>query len=578
MNPQEREFRLRQVDIAVRAGDLAGAAVLAERALALGLEHPGLLNLAAHQCVEKGQLQRAVDLLGRARKMAPRDVHVLNTLGIALKRMGRRDAAGEAFDAAIAANPNYANAHFNKGTVLEERNALDEAWAAYERAIALDPDFAEALGRLSYLAAMRGDYETAHAFGERAIKRRPDQPPAALNLAQFATLRGDYDAAKTLAKQVLARAPENPSAILLLAQAEVAAGEGASALPRLTALLENAPTDGDTRGLALSLLARIEEEAGNNKAAFAAYVESKAELQRNYAKDYVVSGGTLYAGRVARAIGYFAQAPAAQWTAQRNPTATSPGGPACHVFLVGFPRSGTTLLEKCLAGHPGIATMEEEESFAEAMNDFFFPPDGFARMANLSDAALARYRDAYWRTCRAAAPELDGKVFIDKMPLNTVLLPFVAKLFPKAKVLFALRDPRDVVMSCLKQQFAMSAAMYEFCTLEGAARLYDAVMRLAEIYREKLGLDIMDTRYEDMIADLEGAMRRICGFIGVEWDAAMRDVAANARARVIRTPSATQVVRGLYDGSGKWRRYRDEMAPVLKLLNPWVAKFGYAPE
>jgi len=164
------------------------------------------------------------------------------------------------------------------------------------------------------------------------------------------------------------------------------------------------------------------------------------------------------------------------------------------------------------------------------------------------------------------------------MPLNTVLLPFVAKLFPNAKILFALRDPRDVIVSCLKQQFAISAAMYEFCTLEGSARLYDAVMRLAGIYREKLGLDTLDTRYEDMIADFDDAMRRICGFIGVEWDASMRDLAANARTRVIRTPSAPQVARGLYDGSGKWRRHKDEMAPVLKLLKPWVAKFGYQEE
>ena len=178
----------------------------------------------------------------------------------------------------------------------------------------------------------------------------------------------------------------------------------------------------------------------------------------------------------------------------------------------------------------------------------------------------------------AAAPELAGKVFIDKMPLNTVLLPFVAKLFPTAKVLFALRDPRDVVLSCLKQQFAMSAAMYEFCTLEGSARLYDAVMRLADIYREKLSLDILDTRYEDLIADFEMALRRTCDFLGVAWDASMRDLAANARTRVITTPSATQVARGLYDGSGKWRRYKDEMAPVLPLLKPWATKFGYPGE
>ena len=574
--PQEREFLLRQVEAAVRMGDIARASALARQAVDAGIEHPGLLNLLAHDEIERGGFDRAVALLERARALAPRDAHVLNTLGIVLKRMGRPRDAAEAFDAAIAAAPAYANAHFNKGGVLESLDANDEAEAAYRRAVELEPRFAEALGRLSYLAAVRGDYDAALDFAQRATALRPSAVTAEMHLAQLAHLRGDHEAAVRLAQRAMERDPSNLSIVLLLAAAEIATGKTDSAAGRLAPLLQRTPHDGDdSRLLALGLMGRIEEQRGNFPAAFAAFSQSKKELRHLHAASYTTPEGTQYAARVARVLRYFREAPAENGVARPRTAPPAQGAPRTHVFLVGFPRSGTTLLEKSLAGHPDIVTMEEEELFASMIGDFFVPQDGFERLARLEGAALEGYRAAYWQICRAAAPGLEGKVFVDKMPLNTVFLSCVAKLFPDARVLFALRDPRDVVLSCLRQQFAMSAAMYEFTSLESAARLYDMVMELGEIYRAKLGLAIMDTRYEDMIADVDGALRRIAGFLGVEWNDAMREAAASARARPIRTPSAPQIARGLYDGSGQWRRYRDEMAPVLPLLAKWVARFRY---
>ena len=566
---------LRQVDLAVRARDLRSAVALAERGLALGIEHPGLLNLVAHDCIERGRFAQAVRLLERARKLAPDDIHVLNSLGIALKRMGRWQDAADAFDAAIAADPLYANAHFNKGTVLEGLGANDAAEPAYRRAVELEPDFADALGRLSYLAALRGDYDSALALGERAIAGRRGAPPADFNLGQSAHLRGDHEAAKSLARRTLDRDPTNVPAILLLASVEIALDEGDAAMNRLQALIDEPPTMADARSHALGLAGRIYEKRGDAPAAFAAFTASKAELSRLYAPAYVTPEGNQYAVRVARLLQYFQDTPVAPWVARPHGAVAVPGMPGTHVFLVGFPRSGTTLLEKSLAAHPAVATMEEEESFDLVIQNFFVKPNGFARLAALSEAQLNDYREAYWRVCHDAVPGLEGKVFIDKMPLNTIFLSVIAKLFPEAKILFALRDPRDVVLSCLKQQFAMTSAMYEFCTLDSAAHLYDLVMRLGQLYRETLKLQIFDTRYEDMIGDFESAIRRVCGFLGIEWDPSLRDARESSRMRLIRTPSAPQLARGLYDGSGQWRRYREQMAPVLPILAPWVAKFGY---
>ncbi|MBU6296694.1 MAG: sulfotransferase, partial [Alphaproteobacteria bacterium] len=224
-------------------------------------------------------------------------------------------------------------------------------------------------------------------------------------------------------------------------------------------------------------------------------------------------------------------------------------------------------------------TMEERDCFTAAFDDFVMAEGGLDRLSKLSGDALDPWRKAYWTFAADCGFVPGSRVFIDKMPLNTVLLPLVAKLFPQAKILFALRDPRDVVLSCFRRRFGMSAQMYELLTLEGAARYYDAAMTLGEIYRGLFALDTHVLKYEDMVGDFEGETRKVCAFLGLEWDEGMRGFAEKTRARAVNTPSAAQVARGLYSqGAGQWRAYRRELEPVLPLLKPWCGKFGYEEE
>jgi hypothetical protein len=177
----------------------------------------------------------------------------------------------------------------------------------------------------------------------------------------------------------------------------------------------------------------------------------------------------------------------------------------------------------------------------------------------------------------ARGAPLAGKVFIDKLPLHTPALPLIAKLFPNATILFALRDPRDVVFSCFRRRFRVNGAMFEFLTLDGAARYYGAMMRLADLYRERLPVAVHTVRHEALVADFEGQMRQVLDAVGAPWSAEVHNFAALARASN-KTPSAPQVARGLNtDGLAQWRRYRVELAPVLGDLSPWVSRFGYEP-
>ncbi len=172
--------------------------------------------------------------------------------------------------------------------------------------------------------------------------------------------------------------------------------------------------------------------------------------------------------------------------------------------------------------------------------------------------------------------DLAGKVFVDKHPLHSLKLPLIARLFPQAKILFAHRDPRDVVLSCFRRRFAMNPAMYQLLQLDSAAAFYDATMRLAELARPLLGLEWQVVRYEDLVEDFEKQLRGVCEAIGLDWVPNLADFASRAQARERATPSTAQLARGLdKSGVGHWRHYRSSLEPVMPVLNPWVERFGY---
>jgi hypothetical protein len=246
------------------------------------------------------------------------------------------------------------------------------------------------------------------------------------------------------------------------------------------------------------------------------------------------------------------------------------------VFVVGFPRSGTTLLEQVLAGHPSVETLEEAPTLAAHQQAFLSDDAGCARLAALSDAGVASWQARYWDEARRCGATLGKQVFVDKAPAGTLYLPLIARLFPRAKVLFALRDPRDVVLSCFRSAFQMNAMTYGFTTLAGAADCYAACMAMAEVYREKLPLTLLEVRHEAFVADPAGELDRITAFLGIEADPAMLDVSGTMAGRVVLTPSAPQLREGINARRlGRWRNYADALEPILPVLEPWVARFGY---
>lgn len=500
-----------------------------------GPEANSLMVLAGVR-VHAGDVPGAIELYERARALMPRHIHILVNLASLYRAAGDLGQARSALEAALQVDPCFAVAHNNLGNIFLDLGQHAEAARCYERASALDPNYPDPKAGLGRIAADEHRLDEARALAERALQLAPQHPIGALTLARV-KLRQD-DAA------------------------------GAAGL--LEALLRDASLSVTNRAVAQGYLGETYQALGRYRPAFAAFTEANALRRGQFAAMPELERGPLAPASIARLTAFIEGADIGAWR-PAPPAATTP------VFMIGFPRSGTTLLEQILASHPDVTTLEERDTLLDAASELLSGEAAFARWADLPDREIERLRERYWQRVRTALPGPPGTpVFVDKQPLNAVLLPLIHRLFPAAKIILVLRDPRDVVLSCYQQRFSMNVAMYQLLRLDSACAYYDRVMHLVEVSRGKLPLRLHTLKYEDLIATFDQTVRGLLGFLELAWSEQVAGFAETARKRTIATPSDVQVVRPLYASArGKWQHYREFLEPCLPALAPWVRSFGY---
>lgn len=484
-----------------------------------------------------------------------------------------------------------ADAQFARAQVLEPGNPATltslavhyrrqgrfrDAVLACDEAIRHYPDYPDAwLERASILAA-GGSGGLARASYQRAVELAPGKAAAHAGLASLAAREGDYGAARSHAHRALAIDPVNPIATNALASAELGSGAPEAAAALLEPLIDRIRVPTLERSFAHSLLADARHRERDHVAAFAHYQAANDDFAAIHEDD---SSGLDQTSFIEALLTGFAATPDAVWR-------DAPGGQPAdtaqrHIFLLGYPRSGTTLVENILASLPGVAALEERPTFAAADMDHIAGSHdeivaGLARFAEYGADELDHYRRAYWENVTASGVPLRAPAFVDMDPMKGTRLPFIARMFPQARILVMRRDPRDVVWSCFKTSFAMSSQTLEYTTLERTARHYDALMRLTEMALARLPLAVHIVDYHRLVRDFDAETQAMCAFAGLEWSEAVRSFDRTSKARGVSTASVAQVGRGLYDGTRQWEPYAEYLKPVLPILAPWIEKFGYS--
>ena len=444
-----------------------------------------------------------------------------------------------------------------------------ESWlAATVSANALD----RALDMVTRLQSA-GDFDGALALVRRAVAVAPGAVRAHQLHAVTCGQINLTDEALAAGESALALAPDHAMMRVLQASLEADAGRLEDAERRLDGLLR-APLPDREAFRALKEMARVADGLGRGEAVFPHLAAAARVADR--LPEWRAQDRRLIPAVIAANTGAFTAQNLARWSG-----AGLPGAGRTHVFVVGFFRSGTTLIQQILATHPKVFLADESNLVWEVQRALRAagPPGEplAARVARLDAAEVARLRKVYWDAARARWGEaIDRPVFVDKFTLNTLDIGLINTLFPEAKVIFAQRDPRDVCLSAHLQLMTPSPATAHLLTWEGTARLYAATLAWWAHIRPRLSLQVLDLRYEAVIADFEAACRPMFGFLGLAWTDAARDFHTGAAGRFIASPSRNQVSRPLYATSvGRWRRHASQFAAVDGMLAPAVEALGY---
>ena len=491
---------------------------------------------------QSSQPERALPVLRRASSLDPDNAAVHNDLGLVHLALGENAPARRAFEAAIARAPRLAVAHFNLARLMMSAQRLEEAERHFRQAIDARPDFLDARAGLAELLSHGARTEEAGALCRQILAREAHHAEASITLANIAFRTRRFDEARRRLDRVIARGRLHPR----------------------------------TRALAEGRRAQCLEALGDYAAAFAGF---------RLANEVVYEAATAALGgdtssfaapvNVARMRRYFTRERIAAW-----PRRAPEGSEAAPAFLLGFPRSGTTLLDRMLSSHPDTLVLEERDLLGGAYERFAATGAAPDALDGADDTALRDARRTYWTRVDSelAGTRREGRLVVDKLPLNTILLGLIARIFPDARVVLAVRDPRDTCLSCYQQRFDLNPAMLNFLRWDRTVAYYDAVMGLGMQVLESGVLACHRNRYEDLVDAPRDALRPLVEFLGLPWDDALLDCQRTARARYTSTPSAEQVVRPLYRSSiGRFRHYEEWLTPEIERLAPWVERFGYEP-
>jgi tetratricopeptide (TPR) repeat protein len=564
----------------------------------------------------------------------------LVVLGMVLQAQGRHDDSIRVFNSLTLKHPTEARHWENLGVACRGAKRYDAALTAFARVLALGPGSAVMLYNLGLVHAELLDLPSAHEVLSQARDLAPRDAWIRTALAKCSYDLGDFGGAKNALDRWQELEDLTPEALAEIAYLLTLMGQTAAAEPAIESLASLAPLGRAalTQANVLERLNRLTEaRSALQRARFgtslpgsdpdlllAEAVLAQRESQHEQARDllrealkdpqaFTLRHNLLFPLAVSLdALGDYESAFAAMSEAHRSqveylaaalgksPSAESPtlqltqrgvepGEPLkwseeltpskqqSPVFVVGFPRSGTTLLEIALDAHPALKSMDEQPFLARAIDHMrSFGLDYPADLGKLSSDQLTLLRTQYWKQVDPLVSLSAGQRLVDKNPLNLLRLPLIRRLFPHAHTVLIARHPCDVLMSCFIQHFRAPDLSMLCRDLPTLAASYRRFFDYWYAQKALLGAATFEIRYESLVADLETQLRALLGFLDLPWEPAMLSPAARARARgFISTPSYSQVIEPVSSrGIGRWRNYESHLRELMPTLAPYLERWG----
>lgn len=513
--------------------------------------------------------QAAIEAFETYQKHAPDAGEPLVEIGLCHEGLGDKGTAAAFFEQARAANPELYRHYYAAAETLYDNHLFPAATRNMVRAGKILPRDPIANHMTGIMFQKLEKKDEAEAFFKTSLEISAS-PESYSQLAALYEKSNQLNDAWATASLGLRLFPGDPYLTLTLARVESRAKRFDTALERLA---EAAPktTDPVLKPQMLFQLGWLYDRRDEVDQAYDCYAKAKAASAENAAGGDADKDVSLNYIRQMKALDY-AKLPRTAWKRK-------PGQPRDLAFLVGFPRSGTTLLNQILDSHPKLVGLEEKPTIPGPVTILQNLEEGYPKALEGLDAeTVEKMRDAYFERIESYADYAEDSIVVDKLPLNLIHLPLIRTMFPDAKIILALRHPLGCSLSCFMHNFRMNNAMANMFSLDDITRFYGEVMDLWKFFTETEKFPFHTIRYEDVVADIQTEAKKICEFLGVEWSEEMLKYAKHARAKgLISTPSYHQVVQPLYSESlERWRRYEKYLAPFADRVQPYCKTFGYS--
>lgn len=420
------------------------------------------------------------------------------------------------------------------------------------------------------------DYHGSLELAEQAVRIDSSNVQGFQLLALACSRLNRNKSALSAGRQAVKLAPHNAMLQILLATLETAQGQYEEAKRRLEKVLNGFPT-AEEKFRAHKELARILDKLKAYDQVFP-HLHAAAEVS-GLLPEVRKQDAALVPNLIRTYTDGFTPELLGRWSGTGFPRDDR----APPVFLVGFMRSGTTLTQEVLDAHPDVFVADETDLMVALRKELDLmagtPGTTPEQLAKLDLAGVLHLRRFYWNRAKALfGNEIDRPVFVDKTTMNTIDLGLIHCIFPDAKLIFVMRDPRDVCLSCFLQTMVPTPSTIHLLSWEGTAGFYAQIMSWWQSMKTRMTLDFIEFRYEDAVYRFETTFRELFAFLGLSWNPAVADFHKRAAGKYINSPSFGQVAQPLYASSvGRWRYYASEFASVSEVLAPFVTAFGYDP-
>ena len=519
--------------------------------------------------IMKREFERAVSCLNVAIEQDPNYVEAYNNLGLAFFHLNKFESALLYIRKALKLRPNYVDALSNLGNVQNKLGQFDEAEVSYKNALEISPNNVEIIYNLAVNYSDQELYPQSLNYYEKAISIDKFFIKAYSNICSICEKNNELDRVLSTITRAISVFVELPVDLRLhQAQLLFRNGELQSAVNILQNLnIENLASD--NKPSHYELLAKCYEKLGNFELAFINFSNMNLETKKTAA--YHRLSKSNFISRIKNLNNDIVNLDLIDYS---DPDLYNLSNDL--TFIIGFPRSGTTLLDSILRASKQTFVIEEKPFITQAV-ELIGRPKTLEQIKKLSSDDLANARDFYLQKISALDGYAKNLKVIDKLPLNISEIPFILRCFPNAKFITALRHPLDCIFSSWAQNFKLNEAMINMLDLETTSILYNEVMSLYKVYKEKFPDQFFEIRYEDLVAEFDSETTLLADFIGIPWDQDFRKFheVAIKRSR-INTPSYSQVTKPLYSNSvSRYIRFRSYLSHIMPIVKPWLIHFNY---